>query len=51
MSFNFMAAVTIHGDFGAPPKVKSVIFSIVSSFVCHEMMGPDATILVFCKFA
>ena len=29
MSFNFMAAVTIFSDFGAP-KVKSVIVSTVS---------------------
>ena len=30
-----------------PPKIKSVIVSIVSSSVCHEMMGLDAMILVF----
>ena len=30
-----------------PKKVKSVIVSIVSPFICHEVMGPDAMILVF----
>ena len=29
------------------PKIKSVIVSIVSPSICHEMMGPDALILVF----
>ena len=46
MSFNFMAAVTVC-DFGAPPKIKSVTVSIVSLSICHEVMGPDAMILVF----
>ena len=30
-----------------PPKIKSVTVSIVSPSVCHEVMGPDAMILVF----
>ena len=30
-----------------PPKIKSVIVSIVSPSVCHEVMGLDALILVF----
>ena len=30
-----------------PPKIKSVTVSIVSPAVCHEVMGPDAMILVF----
>ena len=30
-----------------PKKIKSVIVSIVSPSVCHEVMGPDAMILVF----
>ena len=30
-----------------PKKIKSVTVSIVSPAICHEMMGPDATILVF----
>ena len=30
-----------------PPKIKSLIVSIVSSAICHEVMGLDAMILVF----
>ena len=45
-SFNFMAAVTVHSDFGAK-KMKSVTVSIFSPSICHEIMGPDAMILVF----
>ena len=30
-----------------PPKIKSVTVSIVSPSICHEVMGPDAMILVF----
>ena len=30
-----------------PPKMKSLIISIVSISICHEVMGPDAIILVF----
>ena len=30
-----------------PPKIKSVIVSIVSPSFCHEVMGPDAMIFVF----
>ena len=30
-----------------PPKIKSATGSIVSLSVCHEVMGPDAMILVF----
>ena len=30
-----------------PPKIKSLTVSIVSLSICHEMMGPDAIILVF----
>ena len=41
-----MAAVTICSDFGAP-KIKSVTFPTVSPSICHEVMGPDARILVF----
>ena len=46
MSFNFMASVTIYSDFGAR-KIKSVTIFTVSSPICHEVMGPDAMILVF----
>ena len=30
-----------------PPKIKSVTDSIVCPSICHEVMGPDAMILVF----
>ena len=30
-----------------PPKIKSLTVSIVSLSICHEVMGPDAMILVF----
>ena len=30
-----------------PKKIKSVTISTFSPSICHEMMGPDATILVF----
>ena len=30
-----------------PPKIKSVTVSIVSPSICHEVMGPDALILVY----
>ena len=29
------------------PKIKSVTVSIVSSSICHEVMGPDAMIFIF----
>ena len=44
MSFNFMAAVTMILE---PKKVKSVTVSIVSPFICLEVMGPDTMIFVF----
>ena len=30
-----------------PKKMKSVTISTVSPSICHEVMGPDAMILVF----
>ena len=30
-----------------PPKIKSDPVSIVSPFICREVMGPDAMIFVF----
>ena len=30
-----------------PPKIRSATVSTVSLSICHEVMGPDATILVF----
>ena len=41
-----MAAITICSDFGAQ-KIKSDNASIVSPSISHEVMGPDAMILVF----
>ena len=34
-------------DFGAPQKIKSDTVSTVSPSISHEVMGPDAMILVF----
>ena len=33
-----------------PPKIKSVTVSTVSPFICREVMGPDAMMLVFWMF-
>ena len=30
-----------------PPKIKSVTVFTVSLYICHEVMGPDAMILIF----
>ena len=30
-----------------PPKINSVTVSIVSPSICHNVMGPDAMILIF----
>ena len=30
-----------------PPKIKSLTVFFVSPSICHEVMGPDAMILVF----
>ena len=46
MSFNFMAAITFCSDLGTQ-KIKSVTVSTVSPYISHEVMGPDAMILVF----
>ena len=42
-SFNFMAAVTICSDFGAP-KIKSATVSVVSPSIHYEVTGPGALI-------
>ena len=42
-----MAAVTICSDL-EPQNIKFVTVSIVSPSICHEVMGLDAMILVFC---
>ena len=39
--FNFMAAVTVHIDFGTK-KIKSATISIFSPSIYHEVMGQDA---------
>ena len=44
-SFNFVVAVTDRSNFGA--QEKSVTLSTFSPSMCHEVMGPDALILVF----
>ena len=45
-----MAAVTICRDFRAPQKTKSASFHYFP-IICHEVMGPDAMILVFWTFS
>ena len=44
-SFNFMAAVTIHSDFGAQENSVSLLPFLPST--CHEVMGLDAITFVF----
>jgi len=34
-----------------PPRMKSLTVSIVSPSICHEVMAPDAMILVFSKLS
>ena len=41
-----MAAVTTCGDFGAGKKKKSLTVFIVSTSICHAVMGPDAMIYI-----
>ena len=45
-SFNFVAAVAVHSDFGAQGN-KVSHFCIVSASICHEVVEPDDMILVF----
>ena len=42
-----MAEINICSDFGAAKK-RSDTVSTVSLSICHETMGPDAMIFVFC---
>ena len=42
-----MAAVTICSDFGDQENKVFFTVSTVSPWICHEVMGPDAMILVF----
>ena len=46
MSFNFMAAVTIHSDFEAQESKICYCFHFFPS-IYREVMGVDAVILVF----
>ena len=46
MSFDFMAAVNVHRDFGAQEN-KICHYFHFSPSICHEVMGQDAVILVF----
>ena len=46
MSFNFMAAITISVIL-EPIKIKSATVSTVSRSISHEVMRPEATILIF----
>ena len=42
-SLNFMAAVTVHSDFGAQENVTASTFP---PSICHEVMGPDMQIIL-----
>ena len=46
MSSDFMAAVTIHRDFGAQEEEICHYFHLSHPSICHEAVGPDAMILV-----
>ena len=48
--FNFMVAVTMCSDFGAQENKVGRYFPCVPN-ICHEVMGPDAMILVFCMLS
>ena len=57
-SLNFMAAVTICSDFGAQENKKlyqfllgggGKFFTVIGTpSICHEVMGPDPLIFIFC---
>ena len=44
-SFNFMVAVTIYSDFGAPENEVCSLSTVFRS-ISQEVMGPDAIIFV-----
>ena len=46
-SSNFVAAVTVHSDFGAQENKICHCFIFFPPTPCHEVMGQDAMILVF----
>ena len=41
-----MAAVTICSEFGALENKSAIVSPFSPSIICHEVMGPDAMILV-----
>ena len=45
MSFNFLASVTVHSDLG-PKKIKSIIASTFSPYICHEAIYFPALTIV-----
>ena len=47
MSFNIVAVVGTSTVILKAKKIKSSTVSIVSSSICHEVMGPDVMISVF----
>ena len=46
MSFNFMAVVTIHSDFGAKENETDTV-SAFPPFVCYEVIDLEAMIFFF----
>ena len=47
LSSDLMAAITIHSDFRAQEEEIHHAMSTFSTSICHEVMGSDATILLF----
>ena len=46
MSFNFVAAVTVHNDFGAQENKNLLLFYTSPLSIYHEVMGLEAMIMV-----
>ena len=44
---NFMAVVTVYSDFRTQENKNLSLFSLFPPYICHEVMEPDAMILVF----
>ena len=51
VSFNFLAAVTVCSDFGAQENKVCHYFHFLPPSICHEMMGPDGMISMFCMLS
>ena len=47
VSFNFIATVTVHSDFGAQENKICHCFHFFPPSTCHGVMGPDAVIFIF----